>query len=66
MTHDDQLPDMCSVRLEEIVLRVCCLFDCKSFVLAKEEHKESGYHFHIGILNTSAHRKTLIGLIVVA
>lgn len=51
---------------EEIVLRVLSLFDCKSFVLAKEEHKESGYHFHIGILNTSAHRKTLIGLIVVA
>ena len=27
------------------------LFNCESVVVAKEQHKSSGYHYHVGILN---------------
>lgn len=34
------------------------LFNCESVILAKELHKEKGYHYHVGILNDTASRYT--------
>ena len=34
------------------------VFSCQSVIVAKEQHKEGGYHYHVGILNDNASRKT--------
>lgn len=41
-----------------VVSKCRTLFNCESVILAKELHKEKGYHYHIGILNNSASRRT--------
>ena len=46
-----------------VVSKCRSLFNCESVVVAKELHKASGYHYHIGILNDTATRYTAARLL---
>jgi len=41
-----------------VVSKCRSLFNCESVIVAKELHKEKGYHYHVGILNDTASRHT--------
>ena len=41
-----------------VVSKCRSLFNCESVVVAKELHKEKGYHYHVGIQNDTASRYT--------
>lgn len=41
-----------------IVQRIRTCFQCVTILVAKEEHKGEGYHFHVGVLNTCAKRES--------
>lgn len=49
-----------NVNTDEIIRRLWGLFVFHCIVLAKELHKADGYHFHVGILNSSAQRYSLV------
>ena len=39
-----------------VVSKCRSLFNCESIIVAKELHKDKGYHYHVGILNDTASR----------
>lgn len=46
-----------------VVSKCRSLFNCESVIVAKELHKNSGYHYHIGILNDTASYHTATKLL---
>ena len=46
-----------------VVSKCRSLFNCESLIVAKELHKEKGYHYHVGILNDTASRHTAATLL---
>lgn len=47
-----------TLTLEEVASRVMSTFDVLHGVVAREEHKEGGYHYHCAVENTSASKNT--------
>ncbi len=43
-----------------VVSKCKSLFNCESLIVAKELHKEKGYHYHVGIYNDTASRYTAV------
>lgn len=46
-----------------IVGKVRSIVNCQAIMVAKEEHKEKGYHYHVGVLNDSASRNTVTKMV---
>ena len=46
------------VTRECIVSRLRSSFSCISIVVSKESHDDSGYHYHVGLRNSTASRHT--------
>ena len=40
--------------------RITSLFQCRSVIIARENHEENGFHYHIGIWNDNASKNTVI------
>jgi hypothetical protein len=54
----------CSQYTPYFVVSKCrSIFNCESIIVAKELHKEKGYHYHVGILNNTASRYTAANLL---
>lgn len=49
-------------RVEKVVIeqRITNLFQCRSVIIARENHEENGFHYHIGIWNENASKNTVI------
>ncbi|KAK2658354.1 hypothetical protein Ddye_004887 [Dipteronia dyeriana] len=62
LTHAEQ-EKRNSVTRKEIVERITEVFKCNAIVVAKEMHKEEGFHFHIGIESTNASRNNAARLL---
>lgn len=62
LTHAES-GERCHYTPHFVVSKCRSLFNCECVVVAKELHKNSGYHYHIGILNDTATRYTAAKLL---
>ena len=46
-----------------ILRRVRATLECGAIVVAKEDHKEGGYHYHVAVLTSNASRNTATRII---
>lgn len=42
---------------EQILARVRTCFECQSIIVAKEDYKQKGFHYHVGIFNSTASKR---------
>lgn len=52
-----------AITQEQIADRLRKTFECLALVIAKEEHEENGFHFHVALQNTNASKNNATKLI---